>query len=266
MPERTEYAAGTPSFVDLASTDVAASKHFYGEVFGWDFHDEPTPQGGTYSTAMKSGKAVAGLMAQPPMMAEQGMPSAWSTYVTVDNCDDCVARAEAAGGSVMMPAMDVMEAGRMAVVADSTGAACCVWEPKASIGSEVVNEHGSWTWAALMTNDQPQASQFYSSVFGWDAKAEQMANGADVTMFTLDGAPVASANDVAMAGEGVPNHWHNYFAVDDCDGCLAAVKAAGGTVHMEPMDMPPGRMATVGDSTGAVFSIIQLNPDFDPTA
>jgi predicted enzyme related to lactoylglutathione lyase len=266
VPERTHYSPGTPSFVDLASTDVDAAKRFYGEVFGWDFHDMPTPQGGTYSMALKDGKAVAGLMTQPPMMAEQGLPSAWNTYVTVSSCDECVAKAEESGGAVVMPTMDVMDSGRMAVITDSTGAACCLWEPKSTIGSELVNEHGAFTWAQLMTADQQGASRFYSALFGWRAEELAGPGGQPMTMFTLDGAPVASASDVATAGEGAQSHWHDYFAVDDCDASVAAVEAAGGSVLMEPMDMPPGRMATVSDPTGAAFSMIALNPDFDPTA
>ncbi|MDH3225918.1 MAG: VOC family protein [Thermoleophilia bacterium] len=266
MPERTGYAPGTPSWVDLASTDVDAAKKFYGEVFGWDFHDMPTDQGGSYTMATKGGKAVAGIMSQPPMMAEQGLPSAWNTYVTVASCDDCVAEAQDAGGAVAMPPMDVMDAGRMAVVTDTTGAACCLWEPNSSIGAEVVNEHGAWSWASLMTDDQSSASDFYSKLFGWQAKAEQMPDGNALTLYTLQGAPVAAAVDAGSGDDMAPNHWHNYFAVDDCDACVQAIKDAGGAAHSEPMDVPPGRVAAVSDPTGAAFSVIQLNPDFDPTA
>lgn len=266
MPERTKYAPGTPSWVDLASADVDAAKQFYGEVFGWDLHDTPTDQDGSYTLAMKDGKAVAGIMSQPPMMAEQGLPSVWNTYVTVASCDECVAQARDAGGAVAMPPMDVMDAGRMAVVTDTTGAACCLWEPKGTIGAQVVNEHGAWTWASLMTDDQSGASDFYSKLFGWEAKSEQLPDGNVLTLYTLDGAPVAGAVDAGSGTERVPNHWHSYFAVDDCDACVRAITEAGGVALSEPKDTPPGRWATVSDPTGAVFSVIQLDPDFDPTA
>lgn len=41
MPERKEYAPGTPSWIDLATPDIAGVKQFYGPLFGWQFSDGP---------------------------------------------------------------------------------------------------------------------------------------------------------------------------------------------------------------------------------
>jgi uncharacterized protein len=35
MPERTEYAPGTPNWVDLGTSDKAGAKKFYGDLYGW---------------------------------------------------------------------------------------------------------------------------------------------------------------------------------------------------------------------------------------
>ena len=70
------------------------------------------------------------------------MPPVWTSYVSVDDIDATVAKAEPAGGTVMQPPMDIMEAGRMAVVADPAGAVICMWEARVHIGAEVVNEPG----------------------------------------------------------------------------------------------------------------------------
>ena len=45
MPKRTAYAQGTPSWVDLQTTDTDAAKSFYGGLFGWQFDDQPMPGG-----------------------------------------------------------------------------------------------------------------------------------------------------------------------------------------------------------------------------
>jgi len=261
MAERTQYAAGTPSYVDLSSTNVDAAKQFYAATFGWEYVESPTPNG-PYSMATTGGKAAAGLMAQQPEQAEMGMPSMWSTFVTVDDAEQAVATAEAAGGQIHAPVMDVMEAGRMAVIGDPTGAVCCVWEAREHIGAQVVNEHGALTWTALHTGDQAAAADFYGRLFGWEANQVESPTGPS-TMFMLDGAPIASAHDLMG---GAPPHWSVYFAVDDCDSCAEAVTGNGGRLMMEPTDMPPGRMSAAMDPTGAAFNVIQLNPDFDPTA
>ena len=59
MPERTEYPPGTPSWVDLQSSDTAKAKQFYGELFGWTYDDQPIPDtDAVYSMAQKNGKNV----------------------------------------------------------------------------------------------------------------------------------------------------------------------------------------------------------------
>ena len=121
MPERTGYAHGVPSWVDLGTTDVEGAKAFYGAVFGWEAEDVPTDQGVPYTMLSKDGKLVAGMGPIPPDQLEAGMPPFWNTYVNVDSVDDAVAKVAAAGGTTMMGPMDVMETGRMAFIMDPTG-------------------------------------------------------------------------------------------------------------------------------------------------
>ena len=47
MGRRERYAPGTFCWVDLATTDPAAAKTFYGDLFGWEAVDMPIPGGGT---------------------------------------------------------------------------------------------------------------------------------------------------------------------------------------------------------------------------
>lgn len=264
MPERQEYAPGTPSWVDLGTTDIEAAKEFYAGIFGWELEDSPTPHGGSYTMASRGGRSVAGLMAMPEEQRQMGAPPAWNTYVTVSDAEQALAAAEAAGGTVLVPVMDVMDAGRMGVIADPLGGACCVWQPQEHIGSQLVNEHGALTWTEFLTDDPAAAASFYSGLFGW--KTVEFAGpdgGAPGQMFLLEGTPVASASP---APAGVPTHWSVYFAVDDCDACAEAISAGGGQVTVGPMDIPPGRMAAAVDPTGAHFNVIELDPDFDPMA
>ena len=63
---------------------------------------------------------------------------------------------------------DVMEAGRMALFEDPTGAALCVWQPNQSIGATRVNDPGM---PDLERAPQPRtrraAVEFYTGLFGW---------------------------------------------------------------------------------------------------
>ena len=80
MGERTEFKAGTFSWVELLTSDEAGAKAFYGALLGWDWEDVPLPEGGTYTLVLKDGKRVAGLHQPAP---ENAGPPAWLSYVAV---------------------------------------------------------------------------------------------------------------------------------------------------------------------------------------
>ena len=253
MPDRTEYATGVPSWVDLQTSDQDAAKRFYGALFGWDYDDMPMPgPGGVYSIARLRDKDAAAIAPLPP---QQGAPPHWNSYVTTADIDAITARVPDAGGQVFMPPMDVGDAGRMAVVADPTGATIAFWRAKNRIGSEVVNEPGAYAWNELHTPDVDAAAAFYAGVLGWEAEAvEEM----DYTVFNNDGAPIAGAMKPAMPGE--PPNWLVYFEVADTDATVAQAKDLGATVLSEPMDIQPGRFAVLSDPQGAVFGVIKSAP------
>ena len=251
MPARTEHEPGIPSWVDLQTSDQASAKAFYRALFGWDYDDQDVGGGAVYSIATKSGKSVAAI-APLPM---PGVPPHWNTYVTVSDVDATAALVPGAGGTVIMDAFDVMDAGRMAVVADPTGAILNLWTPKNSIGAELVNEHGTLTWEELMSPDIPAAAAFYKKVFGREAET----NGTpemQYTEFKVNGRSIAGGMKPPM--EGMPPVWGIYFAVDDTDKTVEIAQANGGSVMQGPMDIEPGRMAVLVDPTGAIFSVIKM--------
>ena len=53
MGKRERYEPGTFCWVDLATTDSAGAKTFYGELFGWEGEDMPAGEAATY-TMMRS--------------------------------------------------------------------------------------------------------------------------------------------------------------------------------------------------------------------
>jgi predicted enzyme related to lactoylglutathione lyase len=58
--------------------------------------------------------------------------------------------------------------------------------------------------------------------------------------------------------EGLPNHWHVWFAVADTDEAVARATGIGGSVAFGPLDIPIGRVAALADPQGAMFSVIAM--------
>ena len=255
MSERTAYAPGTPSWVDLGTPDPAAAAVFYRGLFGWDI-DEGPPEAGGYRMCMLHGKPVAGL--GPQQNTET--PPWWTTYISVHSADEAVAAVTADGGSIIVPAMDVMDVGRMAVLADSCGAVFSVWQPRSHIGAGLVNEPGTLCWNELATRHPVEHVGFYTAVFDWEPVRSDGPMA--YTEFRLHGRSVAGMMEMSdQFPPDMPDNWTVYFAVADCDASAARVAELGGTVIMQPTDIPPGRFAVCQDPQGAVFQIMALTEE-----
>ncbi|HSS11133.1 MAG TPA: VOC family protein [Acidimicrobiales bacterium] len=253
MPERSEYAPGTPAWVDLGTSDLEAAKTFYSGLFGWGLQDMG-PEAGGYTMATVRGKQVAGL---GPLMAE-GQPTAWTTYVYIEDADATAKEIEAAGGTVFAPPFDVMTAGRMGVFADPTGAVFAIWQPRDHKGAQLVGEAGALCWNELHTRDPDRAKQFYHDVFGWTGQTSEM-DGMTYTEWKLGDETVGGMMPMGdQFPAEVPPHWLAYFAVDDCDATVAKAGQLGGSVLSPAMDIPQGRFAVVADPQGAAFGVIKL--------
>lgn len=261
MSVKTSYSQGTPSWVDLSTTDPAAAQAFYGELFGWTFVANETP-GDDYIMASLDGSAAAGMMQQSADQAAMGLPSMWNTYFSVDDINATVASVEDAGGSVMMPPMAVMDAGHMAVVVDPSGAVACLWQAQQHIGCEVVNEPGALIWNELLSSDVPAALGFYAKAFGIGTMEQDMGQPEPYRMLVVDEQPIAGA--MAPAMDGIPNHWSVYFAVADVDAALSKTTELGGKVVVPALDVPGvGRLGGIEDPTGAMCMLMEPAPSQD---
>jgi predicted enzyme related to lactoylglutathione lyase len=289
MPERDRYIPGVPCWVDTSQPDPEAAVAFYGGVFGWEFEDAMPPgsDGKYYIARLRGGDvaAVGSIPAGAPQMAS------WNTYVWVDSADETASKVVEAGGKVLMEPFEVMEHGRMAVVADPEGAAFCVWQARQHRGAQIVNEPGSLNFNGLNTRDAAGAKRFYGSVFGWQTLGAE----GGFEMWTLPGygehleegdpemrkriadvgAPpgfedvVASLNPIPEDQADVPAHWGVTFAVDDADAVAAKAQELGGTVIVAPFDAPWVRMTVIADPQGATFiasKFVPENRDLAPSA
>jgi predicted enzyme related to lactoylglutathione lyase len=255
MPERTSYEPGTPSWVDLGTSDTDAAKRFYGSLFGWEAQDAgPVEETGGYAFFLLGGRRVAGLS---PLMSE-GQPTAWSTYVSTDDADGVATRAESGGAAVVAPPMDVMDAGRMTFLHHPAAGAIGAWQPGRHTGAEVVNDPGSFTWNELHTRDLDGAKAFVAAVFGWNLE-DQDFGGMTYTIVHVGDTPVGGMTGMPPGmPDDVPAHWLTYFAVDDCDASVAQVEELGGSVTMPAMDAEGvGRLAVVADPQGAQFGVVR---------
>jgi len=205
------------------------------------------------------GKVVAGMGELGDEQIEAGQPSAWSSYVIVDDADATFARAMELGATPVVEPMDVMDAGRMFFIIDPVGAAVGFWQSGTHDGAEVFNVPNAMTWNEIASRDLNGAVSFYSDLLGWDAEAMDF-EGFPYTMFTVGDRSNAGAYDMSeMMPDEVPAHWIAWFVVDDCEASTATVAELGGSVIRPAETSGMGVSAVVSDPFGATFGIIAAN-------
>jgi predicted enzyme related to lactoylglutathione lyase len=187
-------------------------------------------------------------------MQEQGIPPFWSSYIKHDDVDSVAAKAADAGGNVMFPPFDVMDAGRMTMIADPTGAAFGVWQPGNHIGAQLVNIPNTLTWNELQTSALDAARSFYTAVFGWTYDVDENGYVAASTEGRVQAGMMQLTEEMAH----LPSNWSPYFLVEDAEAAAAKVTDLGGSL-LVPLTQAGqvGRFCVAQDPQGAVFSIIE---------
>jgi predicted enzyme related to lactoylglutathione lyase len=258
MADGTNPRVNRPAWVDLATSDPAAAREFYGKVLGWQVEVNEDPQYGGYGLARLAdgGEDVAGIGAK----MDPNAPTAWNLYIGTDDAAALGEKVQAAGGTVVMPAFDVGAMGRMAVFTDPTGAFISAWQP-AGMGSFRTGDVGTFGWAELNASGFDKARDFYATVFGWTTKTTPMGEGQpDYHEFQVGGQSILGGMEMSPMVPGeMPSYWMPYFNVADVDDAFRRSVDAGASEMVAPTPMPGGRFAIVTDPQKAAFGLLKMD-------
>ncbi|MGC2941654.1 MULTISPECIES: VOC family protein [unclassified Brevibacterium] len=240
MSHGSTHPIGAPFWIETLQPSVPDAVDFYTQVFGWTV-DDP---GGSHGPAVArlGDHRAAGICAAP-----EAVPPTWLIHVRVDDIDDTIAEAQAAGGSCLLPSLDRGNGGRVAVIADSSGVPFCVNDGGAAEGVETSSEPGAWSMASLHAPDREAAQTFYGAVFGWQLED---VPGAPFSRWSLDGRTLG----LLSVGSDTPPHWAINIAISDADDTATLVESLGGTVILGPFDTESHRNVVIADPAGAVLA------------
>ena len=254
-------AHGDFIWYELMTPDPAGAKAFYDAVVGWNMaaQGSPMPGGVEYREILaQDGSHAGGVLTLTPDMAQGGARPAWIGYVGVENVDEAVARAQEAGGSVLMEPMDMEGIGRMALIADPFGAPIYVMRGHADMDSKAYQmmSPGHVAWNELSTPDPDAARSFYYALFNWtDGEAMPMGELGTYQMFDQNGQSIGGI--MRMPEETMPPSWLYYIAVRDIDEAHRTIGAQGGQVLAEPQEVPGGMFCiNAVDPQGAMFAVV----------
>lgn len=244
MPVRNTVPAGAPSWIDLSTSDQAASIAFYTALMGWECGD-PNPELGGYASFTLGGERVAGCV---PAMG--GPTDAWAVYLATEDAEQTCAAAVAAGGAVQLPPMPVGDLGMMAVVADPSGVSFGLWQPGTHRGLLTTAEPGHAAWFELASAHHEQTLQFGREVFGWHTAS--VADAPDCySVASVDGEEAVGLLSTDGDARGSV-----YLQVIDADAAQERASSLGATVVQTATDTPYGRVVTLTDPTGALVNLV----------
>ena len=247
----------TFAWIELSSSDMVQARQFYSHLFGWQALEIPLPFGGYYTMFQQDGLNVAGGGPLQDDQLEAGIPSYWLCYLNVEEIEVAAERIGSVGGAVVMPPMQVMEEGWLALIQEPTGAMLGLWQAKNHIGVQVMNRPNTLCWVELQTRDPEAAKTFLSKAFDWQSRTDQ--HGYTV-FYTSQGEDIAGMIPISPEWGEMPPSWVAYIMVADIADTVQRATELGGQVLVAPMPMGEmGLFALLQDPTGATVYVAQFN-------
>jgi predicted enzyme related to lactoylglutathione lyase len=116
-------------------------------------------------------------------------------------------------------------------------------------------EQGAFSWFELTTTDLRAAESFYTRLFGWTT--EPWTGEGNYTLIKVNGKEVGGMVASGSLTAPRPCGWGIYVTVTDVDETATKVPELGGTVLVQPTDIPRvGRFCIIQDPQGAVITAI----------
>ncbi|MEZ0244995.1 MAG: VOC family protein [Sphingomonas sp.] len=253
-------AHGSFIWYELLTRDAKAAKAFYDPVVGWNIDAEAPPGGMDYRMINAHDGQAGGVMQLNADMVAGGAKAIWLGYFGVDDVDASVAAIVAEGGQVHLPAFDIPNVGRLAMVTDPQGVPFYVMRGFSSESSTAYQRFGTGhvSWNELMTPDDAAAIAFYGKTLNLStAGTMPMGEMGDYTFLANAESKGEAIGAVMRAPPGVPAGWGFYFRVPEIQAAKAAVVAGGGSVRQDPMQVPGGEwVINCTDPEGVSFGLV----------
>ncbi len=250
MSDKT-YTHGMFVWRELITTDLEASRRFYGELLGWKIAKAATVPGMDYWEASAGDRTVAGMF----QMNNPEMPANWGSYLSVPDVDAAAKAATASGGAVLNGPMEIPNVGRMATLRDPQGAIFSVFTSARGDSPLAELPHlGEFCWEQLNTSDVAGAKAFYPAVTGW-----KVLNGAGgMEVFGPHEGPRGMAASYMTTPPGVPSHWLTYVLAGKLTDANARATRLGARVLMERIEVPTiGAFSVIQDNVGAYLALFE---------
>ena len=245
---------GRIAWYQLVTKDATAANDFYTQVIGWN--NEETNENGEEAASVWSETASSGALVT--IDTNQQLPSHWRAYIAVPDLADACEKVMMGGGEIVQEPTEFNGIGEAALATDLLGAAFGMVQPSSTLPPFT---HGNATpghfcWSELNTENYTLAFRFYEALFQWKpGRAVNIPDGRVYQMFAQQSNEIGGIMGFRK-GEDLPPHWQQYIHVDSVDSAATRATSLGGTLLVEPHQVPDGaRAARISDPQGAIFNV-----------
>jgi hypothetical protein len=252
---------GAPAWADSVSTDFEHDLAFYTGLFGWsplefgeevenyvDFHLGAPDEGG---------RAIAGLVGGSPGFLP-GVPSRWTVYFRVSDCERAVERAAGLGATVVVGASPVGDGLVYALLEDPAGAHFGLFEIRSdAAGFQASGVPGAPVWFEYAAADLEAPLDYYRRLLDWRVKAPDPSGTGEppvrATLTAWDAeAPFGGSHRIGAEADG---GWTVFYQVVSVEAAAARACELGGAVAVGPYQATDYRLAELTAPSGARFGI-----------
>ncbi len=239
-------------WIDLATEDPAASRAFYGAVFGWKFRESEGSRVSYTLIENASGK-VGGIFRQV-RPAGAKVAAKWIAVMSVQDPSKAAELVRGQGGQVLVAPTVVPGRGTHAVFRDPEGAVFAVMANDGGDPPDTPVEDGDVFWLDLFAHDAAKEAAFYAGIAGYDVDQGEVAGRKRTILATNSIARAGIAHAPADTDKAT---WLPYILVEDVPATIARAVKAGGKVLLAPRpDLLGGNLAVVADPAGGVIGVV----------
>jgi len=240
---------------ELITDDVVASRHFYGELLGWEF-EQTSRRGKPYSLALVGDRYVGGIVGVDRRPSEESIAQ-WVSYMLVTEIDQATGAIERGGGRVLVGPVSLGTDTWAALVVDSQGAPLGLLQTPEDLSAVVEGTipNGGFLWRDYLAQDVEAALTFYADFAGFQRGREQSSSNYPhyVLKEGRGGAGLMPIEDAP-----VESNWLPYVRVDDAAALAGRVRDLGGEVLLAPSsEIRDGSLAIVADPSGAALALVE---------
>jgi len=246
---------------DLLTNDPAASRQFYGELFGWTFESVGAASNlgsdSDYTLIRHNGKLIGGMIDTISLNGRDDI-SQWIISMSVEDIDARIETVTASGGKVMTPPTDLQNRGRLAVISDAEGALLGLLETRDGDPRDSETGMGDFLWDELWTTNVENAGAFFKDLVGLSAGPVDLdPDEAATAEYRL-----LKAGDIPRVGimpsplDGLDPVWVSYLRVESPAAITARVAELGGRIIVEAGPRPlGGEVAFIAGPSGAGIAL-----------